>query len=82
MNFTGKLAQWMLLSLSLSVAASAQTVLTDDSFTSSATPKVNYGNSISLVVTSGANSYLKFSFANLPPGSPEVTSPAPAPWFS
>jgi N-acetylneuraminic acid mutarotase len=69
MNFAGKLSQWILLTFSLSVAASAQTVLTDDSFVSSVTPKLNYGSSISLVVTSGSNTYPKFSLANLPPGT-------------
>ena len=69
MNIARKLWQWTLLSLSLNAAASAQSVLTDDSFISSATTKVNYGSSIALVVTSGSNSYLKFSLANLPPGT-------------
>jgi hypothetical protein len=49
-----------------SAVAGAQVVLTDDSFTSSLTPKANYGTSIALVVSSGANTYLKFSFASLP----------------
>ena len=52
----------------LSALAGAQVVLTDDAFTWSQTPKTNYGNQIALVVCSGSNSYLKFSFASLPSG--------------
>jgi N-acetylneuraminic acid mutarotase len=52
----------------LSAVACAQGVLTDDAFTSSTTPKLNYGDSIALVVTSGTNTYIKFSLANLPSG--------------
>lgn len=50
------------------IVSSAQIVLTDDSYTWSLTPKTNYGSAIALVVGSGINSYVKFSFANLPPG--------------
>jgi hypothetical protein len=36
-------------------------VLTDDAFTWSQTPKIKYGDSVALVVSQNANSYLKFS---------------------
>jgi Kelch motif/Collagen triple helix repeat (20 copies)/Galactose oxidase, central domain len=52
----------------LSGLATAQVVLSGNSFTSSATPKTNYSNSIALVVGAGSNTYLQFSFANLPAG--------------
>jgi hypothetical protein len=58
----------MLLVTALSALAGAQVVLTDDAFTWSQTPKANYGNQIALVVCSGTNTYLKFSFASLPSG--------------
>jgi hypothetical protein len=58
----------ILLVAVFSALAGAQVVLTDDAFTWSQTPKANYGNQIALVVCSGANTYLKFSFANLPSG--------------
>src|SRR6266850_2210583 len=49
-----------------SIAALAQTPLTDDTFAYSATPTTNYGSSIALVVQSGSTSYFKISLANLP----------------
>ena len=58
----------ILLVAVLSAFAGAQVVLTDDAFTWSQTPKANYGSQIALVVCSGANTYLKFSLANLPSG--------------
>src|SRR3984893_8563557 len=58
----------MLLVVVLSALAGAQVVLTDDAFTWSQTPKANYGNQIALVVCTGTNTYLKFSFASLPSG--------------
>jgi hypothetical protein len=58
----------MLLVAVFSVLAGAQVVLTDDANTSSLSPKTNYGSSIALIVGSGSNTYLKFSFANLGPG--------------
>jgi hypothetical protein len=48
--------------------AYGQAVVTDDANTSSLTPKTNYGGSIALIVCSGSNTYIKFSFANLPSG--------------
>lgn len=58
----------MLLSPVASTYGYGQAVLTDDSYTWSLTGKSNYGGSIALVVCSGSNSYLKFSFASLPAG--------------
>jgi hypothetical protein len=58
----------MLLFLFLSVLARAQVVITDDANTSSFSAKTNYGSSIALIVCSGSNTYLKFSFANLGSG--------------
>src|SRR5260370_2585769 len=58
----------MSLVIVLSALAGAQVVLTDDAFTWSQTPKVNYGNQIAVVLCSGTTSYLKFSFASLPSG--------------
>ncbi len=58
----------LLLLAVFSTLAHAQVVVTDDANTSSLQPKSNYGTSIALIVCSGSNSYLKFSFANLGPG--------------
>lgn len=55
----------LLLSL-VTAVVHAQVVLTGNSFTSSATPKINYSSSIALVVGPGSNTYLQFSFAGLP----------------
>jgi hypothetical protein len=54
-------ANLMLAVAVFSAVARAQVVLTDDSFTSSLSPKTNYGTSIVLIVSSGTNTYLKFS---------------------
>jgi hypothetical protein len=59
---------WMLLFAVFSALSRAQVVVTDDANTSSFTPKTNYGSSIALIVCSGSNTYIKFSFANLPSG--------------
>src|SRR5271165_1769027 len=58
----------MLLFAVFSALSRAQVVVTDDANTSSLTPKTNYGGSIALIVCSGSNTYIKFSFANLPSG--------------
>jgi Collagen triple helix repeat (20 copies) len=59
----------MLLLLAVfSTLAQAQVVVTDDANTWSFSPKSNYGSSIALIVCSGSNTYLKFSFANLGSG--------------
>lgn len=68
MNLTRRMWPWI-LSSSLSLAASAQTVLTDDSFTNTARPKQNYGSNTSLDVAAASTTYLRFSFAGLPPGT-------------
>ena len=60
--------RFMLLFVILSALARAQVVVTDDANTSSFQPKSNYGSSIALIVCSGSNTYLKFSFANLGSG--------------
>jgi hypothetical protein len=63
-------AIWKLaLLVSLFTAVSqGQAVLTGNSFTSSFTPKTNYSESIAMVVGSGSNTYLQFSFPGLPSG--------------
>jgi hypothetical protein len=66
MRLSAITAKLTLMFAILSGLASAQAVLTGNSFTSSATPKTNYSNSIALVVCSGSNTYLQFSFAGLP----------------
>src|ERR1700732_4815632 len=59
----------LLLSLALFGAiAHGQAVITDDANTSSLYPTKNLGGSIALIVCSGSNSYVKFSFANLGSG--------------
>ncbi len=60
--------RFILLVAVFSALAGAQGVLTDDAFTWSQTPKATYGNQMALVVCSGANTYLKFGFGNLPSG--------------
>ncbi len=67
MRLSAMTAKLTLMFAILSGLASAQVVLTGNSFTSSATPKTNYSNSIALVVCSGSNTYLQFSLAGLPP---------------
>ena len=52
----------------VSVSTLAQVVITDDANTSSFFAKTNFGSSIALIVCSGSNTYVKFSFANLGPG--------------
>jgi hypothetical protein len=68
MGLSKSMCRWALAILVLGGVASAQGVLTDDTFTSALTPKANYGDSMALVVASGANTYVKFSLANLPGG--------------
>jgi hypothetical protein len=60
-----KISLALVLILSATILAHGQAVLTDDSSTSSATPKANYGSSIAVIVASGSNAYFKFSLANL-----------------
>jgi hypothetical protein len=61
------LCQILLLAVFCALAR-AQVVVTDDANTLSLTPKTNYGGSIALIVCPGSNTYIKFSFANLPSG--------------
>jgi hypothetical protein len=68
MKRTARVVQWILLCSILCGVSAAQVVLTNDSFTTSLSSKTNFGTSIALVVCSGSNTYLKFSFANLPSG--------------
>jgi Bacterial Ig-like domain (group 2) len=68
MRFTRIAARLMFAIAVFSALAGAQVILTDDSFTSSLTPKTNYGTSIAVAVCSGSNTYLKFGFGNLPSG--------------
>ena len=56
------------LILSGSILAFSQATLTDDSFTSFATPQTNYGSSIADIVAKGSNSYIKFSLASFGAG--------------
>jgi Bacterial Ig-like domain (group 2)/Collagen triple helix repeat (20 copies) len=69
MRFRGKVCRLLSsLAMLIGTLAHGQAIISGNSFTSSVTPKTNYSNSIALVVGSGANSYLQFSFANLPAG--------------
>ena len=68
MRISRIVANLMLAVAVFSAVARAQGVLTDDSFTSSLSPKTNYGTRIALVVSSGTDTYLKFSLANVPSG--------------
>jgi hypothetical protein len=68
MRVTRSIWMWTAFFAFVNSLALGQVVLTDDSFTSSATPKANYGSSIAEVVGSGSNTYLKFSFVGLPSG--------------
>ena len=56
----------MLAVVLLGTLASGQVVVTDDAFTTSVRPAANFGNSIALTVGLRSNTYLKFSFAQLP----------------
>jgi hypothetical protein len=62
------LAVVILLLAVLSAFTQAQVVVTDDANTSSFSPTKNFGGSIALLVGSGSNTYLKFSFTNLGSG--------------
>jgi hypothetical protein len=53
------------LVLTCSSVLQAQTVLTDDVNTASLFPNQNFGSSPALIVTQGANSYLKFNLADV-----------------
>lgn len=68
MTFSKKLCTFVLLLLSASVLIYGQAVVTDDANTSSLFSKTNFGNSIALIVCSGSNTYIKFSFSDLGSG--------------
>jgi hypothetical protein len=68
MRFTRYFCALMLLCLSVSFLAHGQAVVTDDANTSSVLPKSNFGSSIALIVCSGSNTYIKFSFTDLGSG--------------
>jgi len=53
----------------LSMSLVAQAPPSQDTFASSATPKVNYGPSIALVVGPGSTSYVQFNLSGVPAGA-------------
>jgi Collagen triple helix repeat (20 copies) len=53
----------------LAMPVFAQAPPSQDTFVSSATPKVNYGSGISLVVGPGTTSYVQFNLAGIPTGA-------------
>jgi len=55
----------ILLIVCLTAMAFGQAVVTDDANTSSLSPTTNFGNSIAIIVGSGSNAYVKFSFTDL-----------------
>ncbi len=55
--------------LCLPVCLRAQAPPSADSFVSSATPKINYGSSISLVVGPRTNAFMQFNLSGIPTGS-------------
>jgi hypothetical protein len=59
--------KWLIFFLALAwcCAMHAQAVLTDDAYTTSLFPNEKFGNSVALVVSRGANTYLKFDLSNL-----------------
>ncbi len=63
------IAKWMMVSIALTCCYvfHGQAVLTEDVNTASLFPNQNFGGSIALVVSQGANTYLKFNLANLGP---------------
>ncbi|MBV8632095.1 MAG: collagen-like protein [Silvibacterium sp.] len=63
-----RFCRWVLLVLCLVAVADGQVVVTDDVNTASTYPTKNFGNSVALIVTSGSNTYIKFSLANLGSG--------------
>lgn len=68
MRFAPKFWALMLVWLSIPILAFGQAVVTDDANTSSLYPTTNFGNSIAVIVASGSNAYIKFSFADLGSG--------------
>jgi hypothetical protein len=66
MNSSQVLPKLLLFMLLVAAICQSQVVLTGNSFTSSVSPKTNFSSSIALVVGSGSNTYLQFSFAGLP----------------
>jgi len=53
----------------LSMSLVAQAPPSQDTFVSSATPKVNFGSSIALVVSPGSTSYIQFNLSGIPAGA-------------
>jgi hypothetical protein len=53
----------------LSTILVAQAPPSQDTFVSSATPKINYGPSIALVVSPGSTSYIQFNLSGIPAGA-------------
>lgn len=68
MNSSHVMSKLLLFALLVTAVSYGQIVLTGNSFTSSLTPKTNYSASIAMVVGSGSNTYLQFSFTGLPAG--------------
>jgi hypothetical protein len=58
--------RWLVFCLPLTWSGTmhAQTVLTDDANTASLFPVQNFGNGVALVVSQGANTYLRFDLGN------------------
>ena len=64
------IAFWSLLLITLVVQPLlAQAPPSADTFVSSATPKINYGPAIALVVGQGSTSYVRFNLAGVPAGA-------------
>jgi hypothetical protein len=59
--------RWLVFCLALAWSGTmhAQAVLTDDANTASLFPNQNFGNSVALAVSRGANTYLRFDLRNL-----------------
>src|SRR5206468_8641437 len=53
----------------LSLVGFAQAPPRQDTFVSSATPMVNYGRGISLLVGAGTTSYIQFNLSGIPSGA-------------
>ena len=67
MRFGGILT--VLLFCSLALPLLSQAPPSADTFVSSATPRVNYGPSITLVVGSGTTTYIQFNLSGIPAGA-------------
>lgn len=68
MPLAPRFCRWVLAVLCLTMLAFGQAVVTDDANTSSLLPTKNFGSSIALIVCSGSNSYIRFSFNDLGSG--------------